>query len=117
MAQTVANGVGTGLPLGQKLTANIYQEDDDYVAECVELDTVGQGDTIEEAIRDLTEATLIYVQRNPQASTTASQPRQSYIEGVRELEQAYSELIGEPVEPSVIQYVKTITLALPATYA
>ena len=33
------------------LTAIIYKEDDMYIAECPEVGTVSQGDTIEEALK------------------------------------------------------------------
>ena len=40
----------------QTLTAIIHQEDEWYVAECPEVDTVSQGKTIEGAIANLKEA-------------------------------------------------------------
>ncbi len=39
-----------------------YKEDDLYVAECPEVGTVSQGDTIEEAIANLREATELYLE-------------------------------------------------------
>ena len=39
-----------------RLTAAIHQEDNGYVARCLELDVVSQGDTLEEAKANLIEA-------------------------------------------------------------
>lgn len=38
-------------------TAVLHKEDDFYVAQCPEIGTVSQGETIEEAIANLREAT------------------------------------------------------------
>ncbi len=43
-------------------TAIIYKEEDMYVAECPEVGTVDQGETIEEAITNLKEATRLYLE-------------------------------------------------------
>ena len=42
-------------------TAVLYNEDDTYVAECMEVGTVSQGNTIEESIKNLKEATELYL--------------------------------------------------------
>ena len=47
------------------LTAVIYREEDMYVAECPETRTVSQGKTIEEALRNLREATELYLEEFP----------------------------------------------------
>ncbi len=47
------------------LTAVIHREEDWYVAECPEVGTVSQGVSIEEAIRNLTEATQLYLEEFP----------------------------------------------------
>jgi predicted RNase H-like HicB family nuclease len=47
------------------LTAIIHKEDDLYVAECPEIGTVSQGDTIESAIANLKEATELYLEEFP----------------------------------------------------
>ncbi|VXD21606.1 conserved hypothetical protein [Planktothrix serta PCC 8927] len=47
------------------LTAIVYREDDLYVAECPEVGTVDQGETIEEAIANLKEATKLYLEECP----------------------------------------------------
>ncbi|MGC9528475.1 MAG: type II toxin-antitoxin system HicB family antitoxin [Limnospira sp.] len=52
------------------LTAIIYKEDDMYVAECPEVGTVDQGETIEEAIANLKEATRLYLEECPLEETS-----------------------------------------------
>lgn len=47
-------------------TAVLHKEDDLYVAECPEVGTVSQGDTIEKAIANLKEATELYLEEFPQ---------------------------------------------------
>ena len=47
------------------LTAILYKEEDMYVAECPEVGTVSQGETIEEAIDNLREATELYLEEFP----------------------------------------------------
>ncbi len=49
----------------QTLTAVIHREDDLYVAECLEVGTVSQGETIEDAITNLKEATELYLEEFP----------------------------------------------------
>ncbi|MEH2253141.1 type II toxin-antitoxin system HicB family antitoxin [Nostoc sp.] len=46
----------------------IYKEDDMYIAECPEVGTVDQGETIEQAIASLKEATQLYLEEFPQSS-------------------------------------------------
>lgn len=46
----------------QVFTATIHKEEDLYVAECVEIGTVSQGSTMEEAISNLKEATELYLE-------------------------------------------------------
>jgi predicted RNase H-like HicB family nuclease len=46
-------------------TAILHKEDDLYVAECPEAGTVSQGNTIEEAIANLREATELYFEEFP----------------------------------------------------
>jgi predicted RNase H-like HicB family nuclease len=45
----------------QSFTAIVYKEDDMYIAECPEVGTVDQGETIEQAITGLREATHLYL--------------------------------------------------------
>ena len=47
------------------LTAISYWEDDVYVAECPEVGTASQGETIEAAIANLQEATELYLEEFP----------------------------------------------------
>ena len=46
-------------------TAVIHREDDMYVAECPEIGTVSQGNTVEEAVANLKEATELYLEEFP----------------------------------------------------
>ncbi len=46
-------------------TAVLYKEEDMYVAECPEVGTVSQGKTIDEAIKNLKEATELYSEEFP----------------------------------------------------
>jgi predicted RNase H-like HicB family nuclease len=49
----------------QTFTAIVYREDDVYVAECPEVSTSSYGDTIEEALANLKEATELYLEECP----------------------------------------------------
>ena len=46
-------------------SAIIHKEEDMYVAECPEVGTVSQGKTIEEALKNLKEATELYLEEFP----------------------------------------------------
>jgi len=46
-------------------TAVLHKEGDLYVAECPEVGTVSQGETIEEAVDNLKEATELYLEEFP----------------------------------------------------
>ena len=46
-------------------TAVHHKEENMYIAECPEVGTVSQGETIEEAINNLTEATQLYLEEFP----------------------------------------------------
>ena len=50
-------------------TALIHKEDDWYVATCVEVGTVSQGKDTEEALRNLQEATELYLEEFPVEDT------------------------------------------------
>ncbi len=54
------------------LTATIHREEDMYVAECLEVGTASQGDTIEEAVKNLKEATELYLEESPLESKERS---------------------------------------------
>lgn len=47
------------------LTAVVHKEEDMYVAECPEVGTVSQGETLEEAVLNLKEATELYLEEFP----------------------------------------------------
>ncbi|WP_254951798.1 MULTISPECIES: type II toxin-antitoxin system HicB family antitoxin [unclassified Cyanobium] len=49
----------------QRLTAILYREEEVYVAECPEVGTASQDDTIEEALANLREATELYLEECP----------------------------------------------------
>ncbi len=53
-------------------TAVIHKENDLYVAECPEIGTASQGETIEEAVKNLQEATELYLEEFPLNPTTRS---------------------------------------------
>ena len=46
-------------------TAIVYKEEDVYVADCPEVGTSSYGDTIEEAVANLKEATELYLEEVP----------------------------------------------------
>ena len=46
-------------------TAVIHREEDMFVAECPELGTASQGKTVEEAVKNLKEATELYLEEFP----------------------------------------------------
>jgi len=56
--------------LGQTFTAILYWEEDVYVAECSEVGTASQGETIEEALTNLQEATELYLEEFPMPTLT-----------------------------------------------
>ncbi len=49
----------------ETLTAVLHKEEDMYVATCPEIGTVSQGETIEIAIKNLKEATELYLEEFP----------------------------------------------------
>ena len=52
-------------------TASIHKEDSLYVASCIEIGTVSQGDSIEEALANLKEATELFLDEFPNAAEIA----------------------------------------------
>ncbi len=46
-------------------TAIVHKEEDIYVAQCPEVGTVSQGESLEEAIANLKEATELYLEEFP----------------------------------------------------
>ena len=55
--------------MNQTFTAVVYQEKDLYVAECPEVGTASQGNSIESAIANLKEATKLYLEEFPLESS------------------------------------------------
>mgnify|MGYP001571707905 CR=1 FL=1 len=51
------------------LTAVIHKEDGIYVAECPEVGTASQGESFEEAVANLKEATELYLEEFPLAES------------------------------------------------
>ena len=49
----------------ETFTAIIHKEEDMYIAECPEVGTVSQGKTIDESVRNLKEATELYLEEFP----------------------------------------------------
>ncbi|WP_374796929.1 MULTISPECIES: type II toxin-antitoxin system HicB family antitoxin [Aerosakkonema] len=49
----------------RSFTVIVYKEDDMYIAECLEVGTVDQGETIEQAVAGLREATRLYLEEFP----------------------------------------------------
>ncbi len=54
----------------RSFTVIVHKEEDIYVAECPEVGTVDQGDTIEQAIAELQEATRLYIEEFPLPETS-----------------------------------------------
>lgn len=52
--------------INKNFTASIHKEGELYVATCVEIGTVSQGESIEEALKNLKEATELYLEEFPQ---------------------------------------------------
>ncbi len=50
-------------------TAIVHKEDDLYVAECPEVGSASQGETFEEAVANLKEATELYLEEFPVKQT------------------------------------------------
>jgi predicted RNase H-like HicB family nuclease len=54
------------------LTAAVHQEEDWYVAQCLEVDLASQGHTIDEALANLREAVELYLEATPEAEVGAT---------------------------------------------
>jgi predicted RNase H-like HicB family nuclease len=61
----IAEFVGIYIPMTKTYSAVIYREDNWYVAECPEVGTASQGQSIEEALNNLREATELYLEEFP----------------------------------------------------
>jgi predicted RNase H-like HicB family nuclease len=53
-------------------TAAVHEEDDWYVARCLELDVASQGETLEEALANLREAVELYLDEVEQPTIEAT---------------------------------------------
>jgi predicted RNase H-like HicB family nuclease len=49
------------VPMAKVFTAAVHQEEDWYVAQCLEVDVASQGESIAEALSNLTEAVALYL--------------------------------------------------------
>ncbi len=58
--------------MNRTFTASIHREGDIYVAACIEVGTVSQGYTLEEAVANLKEATELYLEEFPAQPFTAT---------------------------------------------
>jgi predicted RNase H-like HicB family nuclease len=54
------------------LTAAVHQEEDWYIAQCLEIDVASQGRSIEEALASLREAVELYLNEVPEPDITAT---------------------------------------------
>lgn len=54
----------------RSFTVILHKEEDMYIAECPEVGTVDQGETIEQAIAGLREATRLYLEEFPLPETS-----------------------------------------------
>ncbi len=109
MSKTLAKGTNEDM-FHLTYTANIYCEDGDYVAECVELGTVSQGRTPEQALSKLKHATRLYLESAAHPSIIPEDERPDFIAGVRELEAAYARQLDEPIKPAEITLIASISL-------
>lgn len=55
--------------MNKLFTAIVHREDNLYVAECPETGTASQGLTVEEAVKNLQEATELYLEEFPLTET------------------------------------------------
>jgi predicted RNase H-like HicB family nuclease len=59
----------------RNLTAAVHREDDWYVSQCLEVDVASQGRTIDEALANLAEAVVLYLDEvDDPASYVSSTP-------------------------------------------
>jgi predicted RNase H-like HicB family nuclease len=76
-------------PSSQSLTAILHWEKDVYVAECPEIGTASQGESIEEALVNLKEATELYLEEFPMPSAArrlVTSFRKSLMDGMGPIE-------------------------------
>lgn len=63
-------GFGIQVMKSRSFTVILHKEEDMYIAECPEVGTVDQGETIEQAIAGLKEATRLYLEEFPLPETS-----------------------------------------------
>ncbi|HEY9788017.1 MAG TPA: type II toxin-antitoxin system HicB family antitoxin [Candidatus Obscuribacterales bacterium] len=54
----------------RKFTATVWREGDWHIAQCIEVDVISQGETEQEAVKNLAEAIQLYFE-SPTAASTA----------------------------------------------
>ncbi|MGX7824230.1 type II toxin-antitoxin system HicB family antitoxin [Actinokineospora sp. 24-640] len=54
------------------LTAAVHQEEDWYIAQCLEVDVASQGQSIQEALASLREAVELYLSEVPDPQITST---------------------------------------------
>jgi predicted RNase H-like HicB family nuclease len=55
----------------RRLTAALTREDDEFVAQCLEVDVASQGKTVEAALKNLTEALELYFEDSDEVPSAA----------------------------------------------
>lgn len=70
MLCSLKKGFGIQLMKSRSFTVILHKEEDMYVAECPEVGTVDQGETIEQALVGLREATRLYLEEFPLPETS-----------------------------------------------
>ena len=55
----------------RKFTATIWREGDWHIAQCIEVDVISQGETEQEALKNLAEAIQLYFESPTAAASTA----------------------------------------------
>lgn len=60
------------IPMTRTLTAAVHQEEDWFVARCLELDVASQGESLDEALANLREAVELYLEQEAQPQIEAT---------------------------------------------
>jgi len=55
----------------RKFTATVWQEGDWHVAQCIEVDVISQGETEQEALKNLAEAIQLYFEEPTSTASTS----------------------------------------------
>jgi predicted RNase H-like HicB family nuclease len=58
--------------MSKVFTAAVHQEEDWYVAQCLEVDVASQGQTLDEALTNLAEAVELYLEEADDPQLTAT---------------------------------------------